>query len=212
MSWRHGDVYEAEGSGAGRHVALKLLSPDAGGDAAAMDRFMREARIVSTLSHPHICILHDIGEHNGQPFMVMELLEGSETLNQRIGPRPATERSSRVVVQIGDALDAAHSAGVVHRDIKPANLFITNRGLAEVLDFGAAKLAAGDGEDRPELAHTQSISERTTAGARIGTVAYMSPEQARARRSTRAATCFRSAKCSTRWRRACRLLRARRRP
>ncbi len=174
-----GVVYEAEDLRLGRHVALKLLSPDAGGDAAALDRFMREARIISTLSHPHICTLHDIGEHNGQPFMVMELLEG-ESLKQRIGSGPLPiDEVLELGVQIGDALDAAHAAGVIHRDIKPANLFITRRGQAKVLDFGVAKLAASDGEDRPELAHTRSISERTTAGAAIGTVAYMSPEQAR---------------------------------
>jgi eukaryotic-like serine/threonine-protein kinase len=174
-----GVVYEAEDLRLGRHVALKLLSPDAGGDAAALDRFMREARIVSTLSHPHICTLHDIGEHNGQPFMVMELLEG-ESLKQRIGRGPLPiDEVLELGVQIGDALDAAHAAGVIHRDIKPANLFITRRGQAKVLDFGVAKLAASDGEDRPELAHTQSVGERTTAGAAIGTVAYMSPEQAR---------------------------------
>jgi tetratricopeptide (TPR) repeat protein len=173
-----GVVYEAEDLRLGRHVALKLLSPDAGGDAAAMGRFMREARIVSTLSHPHICTLHDIGEHEGHPFMVMELLEG-ESLKQRLarGPLPM-DAVVELGEQIVDALDAAHQAGIVHRDIKPANLFITRRGQAKVLDFGVAKLSAADG-DRPDAANTQVATERTSAGAAIGTVAYMSPEQAR---------------------------------
>src|SRR6266540_5608300 len=120
-----GVVYEAEDTRLGRHVALKLLSAEACCDPQAMDRFLREARIVSSLSHPHICTLHDIGEHEGQQFMVMELLEG-ESLKRRIarGPVPVDDLLD-LAVHIADALDAAHSHNVVHRDIKPANLFIT---------------------------------------------------------------------------------------
>ena len=173
-----GVVYEAEDTRLGRHVALKLLPADTCSDAAAMDRFLREARIVSSLSHPHICTLHDIGAEDGQQFMVMELLEG-ESLKQRIsrGPLPIDEVLD-LGAQIADALDAAHAHGVIHRDIKPANLFVTRRGLAKVLDFGIAKLASGAPE-RADIDRTLAAGELTTVGAAIGTVAYMSPEQAR---------------------------------
>ena len=174
-----GVVYEAEDTRLGRHVALKLLPSDACCDPQSMDRFLREARIVSSLSHPHICTLHDIGEHEGQQFMVMELLEG-ESLKQRVsrGPLPMDEVLD-LGTQIADALDAAHSHGVIHRDIKPANLFVTRRGLAKVLDFGIAKLAESGAQERPDLERTFAMSEMTTVGSAIGTVAYMSPEQAR---------------------------------
>jgi eukaryotic-like serine/threonine-protein kinase len=173
-----GEVYEAEDTRLGRHVALKLLPTDACATPEALERFLREARIVSTLSHPHICVLHDIGEETGQHFMVMELLEG-DSLKERIarGPLPL-DHLLDYAVQMADALDAAHGAGVVHRDIKPANLFITRRGQAKVLDFGVAKLAEGPG-DRADAARTIAASELTTAGSAVGTVAYMSPEQAR---------------------------------
>jgi tetratricopeptide (TPR) repeat protein len=173
-----GEVYEAEDIRLGRHVALKLLPREACCVPEALDRFLREARIVSSLSHPHICVLHDIGEDAGQHFMVMELLEG-ESLKERIakGPLPLDELLE-LGVQIADALDAAHGAGVIHRDIKPANLFITRRGQAKVLDFGIAKLAEAPA-DRPDDARTQAGSELTTVGSAVGTVAYMSPEQAR---------------------------------
>jgi tetratricopeptide (TPR) repeat protein len=173
-----GVVYEAEDTRLGRHVAIKLLSPEACCDPQAMDRFLREARIISSLSHPHICTLHDIGEQDGQQFMVMELLEG-ESLKERIARGPLrVDDVLDLGVQIADALDAAHAAGVVHRDVKPANLFISRRGQAKVLDFGVAKLGEG-GHERPDMAHTIAGSEMTTVGSAIGTVAYMSPEQAR---------------------------------
>ncbi|MBA3271604.1 MAG: protein kinase, partial [Acidobacteria bacterium] len=174
-----GVVYEAEDTRLGRHVALKLLPPEARLVPEAVDRFLREARIISTLSHPHICTLHDVGEFEGQQFMVMELLEG-EPLKARIARGPlALEDLLDLGAQIADALDAAHSAGVVHRDLKPANLFVNRRGQAKVLDFGVAKLAESGPQEHPDLAQTLMGSELTTVGSAIGTVAYMSPEQAR---------------------------------
>ncbi|MGE3189311.1 MAG: protein kinase, partial [Vicinamibacterales bacterium] len=172
-----GVVYEAEDTRLGRRVALKLLSDEACCDQASMERFLREARIVSSLNHPHICTLHDIGEADGQQFMVMELLDG-ESLKARIARGPLRfEDVLDLGAQIADALDAAHAQGVVHRDIKPANLFVTRRGLAKVLDFGVAKLGeAGRGGDTDV---TVAGDELTTTGSAIGTVAYMSPEQAR---------------------------------
>ena len=174
-----GVVYEAEDTRLGRHVAVKVLAIEAGSDPQAMDRFLREARIISSLSHPHICTLHDIGEHEGQQFMVMELLEG-EGLKSRIarGPLPLDDLLD-FGAQIADALDAAHSAGVIHRDIKPANLFITRRHQAKVLDFGVAKLSPGEQKNQSDGERTVARSELTTAGSAIGTISYMSPEQAR---------------------------------
>ncbi|MGE3277506.1 MAG: protein kinase [Vicinamibacterales bacterium] len=171
-----GVVYEAEDTRLGRKVALKLLADEACCDAASMERFLREARIVSSLNHPHICTLHDIGEAGGQQFMVMELLDG-ESLKERIARGPLRmDDVLELGAQIADALDAAHAQGVVHRDIKPANLFVTRRGHAKVLDFGVAKLGRDRGAD---LEVTMAGDEMTRTGSAVGTVAYMSPEQAR---------------------------------
>jgi tetratricopeptide (TPR) repeat protein len=173
-----GVVYEAEDLRLGRRVAIKFLPEEACCEPEAVQRFLREARVVSSLNHPHICTLYDIGEHHGQQFMVMELLEG-EPLKACIarGPIPVDD----VLLygeQVADALDAAHAKGIVHRDLKPANLFLTRRGQMKVLDFGVAKLSAT--APRPAAAETTFAGDQqTTGGTAIGTIHYMSPEQAR---------------------------------
>jgi Tol biopolymer transport system component len=174
-----GVVYKAEDTRLGRTVALKFLPEDLAAKPEALERFQREARAASALNHPGICTVHDIDAHDGQWFIAMELLEG-QTLRERIGGRPV-ELSALLDlgIQMADALDAAHSKGVVHRDLKPANVWVTPRGQAKLLDFGLAKLshqgAVSDSSEKP----TEAPPELTTAGSVMGTVAYMSPEQVR---------------------------------